>query len=66
MMKIHYLIGQNIIIDSYLDFSYKEDKTPQNNNVKGKYPKLKIGENTVSYSGGRVDSFIIIPNWIIY
>lgn len=60
-------VGQNIIIDSYLDISYKEDKTSQNNNVKcKKYPQLKIGENTVSYSGGRVDSFIIIPNWIIY
>lgn len=60
-------IGQNIIIDSYLDLSYKEDKTPQNNNLKcKKYPQLKIGENTVSYSGGRVDSFSIIPNWIIY
>jgi predicted phage tail component-like protein len=59
-------IGQNIIIDSYLGLSYKEDKTPQNNNIKGKYPMLKLGENTVSYLCGMVDSFTIIPNWVIY
>lgn len=59
-------VGQNIIIDSYLELSYKEDKTPQNSNVKGKYPFLRLGENSISYSGGRVNSFIIIPNWVIY
>lgn len=59
-------IGQEIIIDSYLGLSYKTDKTPQNNNIKGRHPRLKLGENTISYSGGRVDSFIIIPNWTIY
>ncbi|SCJ09760.1 Phage-related protein [uncultured Clostridium sp.] len=59
-------VGQEIIIDSYLELSYKSDKTPQNNNIKGKYPRLKLGENTISYSGGRVDRFVIIPNWTIY
>lgn len=59
-------VGQEIIIDSYLGLSYKADKTPQNNNIKGRHPRLKLGENTISYSGGRVDSFIIIPNWTIY
>lgn len=60
-------VGQNIILDSYLELSYKEDKTPQNNNVQSKkYPVLKLGENNISYSGGRVDSFTIIPNWVIY
>lgn len=59
-------VGQNIIINSYLELSYKEDKTPQNSNIKGKYPVLKLGENSISYSGGRIDSFIIIPNWVIY
>ena len=59
-------VGQEIIIDSYLGLSYKADKTPQNNNIKGKYPRLKLGENTISYSGGRVDRFVIIPNWTIY
>ena len=59
-------VGQNIIIDSYLELSYKEDKISQNKNIKGDYPKLKLGENIISYSGGRVDSFIIIPNWTIY
>ena len=59
-------ISGNIIIDSYLELSYKSDKTPQNNKIKGKYPVLKLGENTISYSGGRVDSFIVIPNWVIY
>lgn len=59
-------VGQNITIDSYLELSYKEDKTLQNNNLKGEYPVLNVGENTISYSGEKIEEFIIIPNWIIY
>lgn len=59
-------LGGDIIIDSYLELSYKEDKSPQNSNIQGRYPILKLGENNISYSGGRVDNFIVIPNWVIY
>lgn len=59
-------VGKEITIDSYLDMSYKEDKTNQNKNVKGKYPVLEVGENTISYTGGIVHKFTIMPNWVVY
>ncbi len=54
-----------IILDSELEEAYSiidRDMVNYNNNISGEFPKLDIGNNTITYTGG-VTKLEITPNW---
>lgn len=60
-------LGQNITIDCELREAYKIINGIKENlstTLKGKWPVLESGENTVSYTGN-ITKLVIIPNWRI-
>jgi len=50
-----------VTIDSDLMDCFK-DTALQNNQMNGEFPELKVGENTISWTG-TVTSVLITPNW---
>ncbi|HHX70325.1 MAG: distal tail protein Dit [Miniphocaeibacter sp.] len=54
-----------LIIDSELEeaFSYREGEISNaSNNISGEFPKLDVGDNLISFSGG-ISKIEITPNW---
>lgn len=56
-------VGQNLVIDTYLQQSYKNDGTSQNTNVLGNYHDLLLLEGTNRISITQGFSLSIMPNW---
>lgn len=59
-------VSDNLIIDTYLQLSYKEDGTNQNTSVNCNYEGLKLlqGDNEISITSGF--DLEIVPNWRCY
>lgn len=56
-------VGQNLVIDTYLQLVYREDGTLQNTAINKNYEDMYLyeGENSISISNGF--ELKIIPNW---
>lgn len=56
-------VGQNLVIDTYLELSYREDGTLQNTSINADYRDLYLveGENTITITDGF--DLEIVPNW---
>ena len=63
-------VGQNLIIDTALELSYKNEiNSIRNNLLKGRYKDLffDVGDNLININvEGRLDSIEVIPNWRSY
>lgn len=62
--NLHVNLGQDLIIDTEFQECYR-DGIQQVNVLEGNYEDmwLQEGNNTISYSGGTVTKFEIVPNW---
>lgn len=61
---ITFNVGQELIIDTDLELIFRAGNI-ENSRKTGKWEDLYLmpGQNTLSYSGGRVDKITIQPNW---
>ncbi|MGL4617096.1 MAG: distal tail protein Dit [Mycoplasmoidaceae bacterium] len=58
-------VGQEIILNSQLELCYRNNFEMQNSQMKGNFPILKLGNNSISWIGN-ITKAIIIPNFIFY